>query len=98
MHYKQTVQRAFGDVSNSLVGYEQARKYRMKVQEQTKSYEELVRLANVRYQGGYTAFLEVQYNEQQYFQSALLLSQAWYQELQYYASLYQALGGGWVVQ
>ncbi len=98
LQYKQTVQQAFGDVSNSLVGYEQARKYRMKLQEQTKTYEELVRLSNVRYQGGYTAFLEVQYNEQQYFQSALLLSAAWYQELQYYAALYQALGGGWVVQ
>jgi multidrug efflux system outer membrane protein len=98
LQYKQTVQQAFGEVSNSLVGYEQSRKYRMKLQEQTKTYEELVRLANVRYLGGYTAFLEVQYNEQQYFQSALLLSAAWYEELQYYAALYQALGGGWQVQ
>jgi multidrug efflux system outer membrane protein len=98
LQYRQTVQQAFGEVSNSLVGYEQSRKYRMKLQEQTKTYEELVRLANVRYLGGYTAFLEVQYNEQQYFQSALLLSAAWYQELQYYAALYQALGGGWQVQ
>jgi multidrug efflux system outer membrane protein len=95
LQYKQTVQRAFGDVSNSLIGYEQARKFRLKIQEQTQTYADLVRLANVRYQGGYTAFLEVQYNEQQYFQSALQLSQAWYTELQYYAALYQALGGGW---
>jgi len=95
LQYKQTVQQAFGDVSNSLVGYEQARKYRLKIAEQTQTYADLVRLANLRYQGGYTAFLEVQYNEQQYFQSALALSQAWYTELQYYAALYQALGGGW---
>jgi len=95
LQYKQTVQQAFDDVSNSLVGYEQAHKYRMKLEEQTRTYADLVRLANVRYQGGVTAFLEVQYNEQQYFQSALQLSQAWYQELQYYAALYQALGGGW---
>jgi outer membrane protein, multidrug efflux system len=98
LQYKQSVQQAFGEVSNNLVGYQQARLYRMKLQEQTKTYEELVRLANVRYLGGYTAFLEVQYNEQQYFQSALLLSSAWFQELQYYAALYQALGGGWVAQ
>jgi multidrug efflux system outer membrane protein len=95
LQYKQTVLQAFGDVSNSLVGYEQARKFRMKIQEQTQTYADLVRLSNVRYQGGYTSFLEVQYNEQQYFESALSLSQAWYQELQYYAALYQALGGGW---
>ena len=98
LQYKKAVQQAFGEVSNSLVGYEKSRKYRMKLQEQTKTYEELVRLSNVRYLGGYTAFLEVQYNEQQYFQSALLLSAAWFQELQYYAALYQALGGGWQVQ
>ncbi len=95
LQYKQTVQQALADVSNSLIGYAQARKYRMKIEEQTQTYADLVRISNLRYQGGYTAFLEVQYNEQQYFQSALTLSQAWYQELQYYASLYQALGGGW---
>ncbi|HZP24765.1 MAG TPA: efflux transporter outer membrane subunit [Terriglobales bacterium] len=95
LQYKQTLQSAFNDVSNSLIGYQQARKFRMKIEEQTHTYADLVRLSNVRYQGGYTAFLEVQYNEQQYFQSALLLSQAWYLELQYYAALYQSLGGGW---
>ena len=95
LQYKQTVQQAFDDVSNSLIGYAQSRKYRMKLQEQTQTYANLVRVSNLRYQGGYTSFLEVQYNEQQYFESALALSAAWYQELQYYAALYQSLGGGW---
>src|SRR5271157_1835736 len=93
--YKQTVQRAFGEVSNSLVGYNQSRQYRMKIQEQTNTYRLMANLANVRFQGGVTSFLEVQYYEQQYFMSALNLSQAWFTELQYYAALYQALGGGW---
>lgn len=93
--YKQTVQQAFGDVSNSLVGYTQSRLYRMKLEEQTKTYKDMASLANVRFQGGVTSFLEVQYYEQQYFLSALSLAQAWYTELQNYAQLYQALGGGW---
>jgi outer membrane protein, multidrug efflux system len=93
--YKQTVQHAFGDVSNSLVGYSQTRLFRMKIEEQTKTYQEMARLANVRFQGGVTSFLEVQYYEQQYFTSALNLSAAWYTELQNYVQLYQALGGGW---
>jgi multidrug efflux system outer membrane protein len=96
--YKQTVNNAFGDVSNSLVGYNQSRLYRMKIEEQTHTYKQMADLANVRFQGGVTSFLEVQYYEQQYFLSALSLSQAWYQELQYYAALYQALGGGWTPQ
>jgi multidrug efflux system outer membrane protein len=93
--YKQTVQQAFGEVSNSLVGYDQSRRFRMKLQEQTDAYREMARLANVRFQGGVTSFLEEKYYEQQYFLSGLSLSQAWYTELQYYATLYRALGGGW---
>ena len=93
--YKQTVQDAFRDVSNSLVGYRQSRLYRMKIQEETDSYKETARLANVRFQGGVTSFLEVQYFEEQYFTSALSLAQAWFNELQNYVQLYQALGGGW---
>jgi len=93
--YKKTVNQAFADVSNSLVGYAQARQYRMKLEEQTNTYSAAARLANVRFQGGVTSFLEVQYNEQQYFDSQLALSQAWYSELANYVALYQALGGGW---
>jgi len=96
--YKQIVLQAFGDVANSLVGYSQSRQYRMKIEEQTKTYQEMARLANVRFQGGVTSFLEVQYYEQQYFLSGLNLSQAWYSELQNYVQLYQALGGGWEQQ
>lgn len=93
--YKQTVLQAFGDVSNSLVGYGQSRQYRMKLEEQTKTYKQMADLATVRFKGGVTSFLEVQYYEQQYFLSALSLEQAWYTELQNYVQLYQALGGGW---
>ena len=96
--YKQTVNQAFGEVSNSLVGYNQSRQYRMKIEQQTESYKQMANLANVRFQGGVTSFLEVQYYEQQYFLSALSLSQAWFVELQNYAALYQALGGGWQPQ
>ncbi len=93
--YKQTVQQAFGEVANSLVGYNQSRLYRIKLEQQTQSYKNMADLANVRFKGGVTSFLEVQYYEQQYFLSALSLSQAWFAELQNYAALYQALGGGW---
>jgi multidrug efflux system outer membrane protein len=93
--YKQTVQLAFGDVSDSLVGYSQSRKSRMKLEEQTATYRETARLANVRFSGGVTSFLEVLVTEQQYFISELALAQAWNTELQNYVQLYRALGGGW---
>lgn len=96
--YKQTVLQAFGDVANSLVGYSQSRQYRMKLEEQTHTYKQMADLAEVRFKGGVTSFLEVQYYQQQYFTSALNLEQAWYTELQNYVQLYQALGGGWEQQ
>jgi multidrug efflux system outer membrane protein len=89
------VQNAFGDVSNSLVGYNQARLFRIKIAEQTNTYEETARLANVRFLNGSTSFLEVLVTQQQYFTSQLTLAQAWNAELQSYVQLYQALGGGW---
>jgi multidrug efflux system outer membrane protein len=90
------VQQAFGDVSNSLVGYQQSRQFRIKLQEQTATYAEAAQLANVRFQGGYTSFLEVLVTQQQYFSSELSLAQAWDTELQTYVQLYAALGGGWL--
>ena len=95
LQYKQTVQQAFGDVANSLVGYHQSRQFRMKIEEQTATYKETARLANVRFTGGYASFLEVLVTQQQYFTSELQLAQAWITEMQNYVQLYQALGGGW---
>ena len=93
--YKQTVQLALEDVSNGLVGYSQSRKFRMKIEQQTATYSEAARLANVRFLGGYTSFLEVLVTQQQYLTSQLTLAQAWDSELQNYVQLYRALGGGW---
>ena len=93
--YKQTVQLALEDVSNGLVGYSQSRQFRMKIEQQTATYSEAARLANVRFLGGYTSFLEVLVTQQQYLTSQLTLAQAWDSELQNYVQLYRALGGGW---
>lgn len=95
LSYRQTVLNAFGDVASSLVGYNQSRLFRMKIEEQTNTYRETARLANVRFTNGSTSFLEVLVTQQQYFVSQLALAQAWNGELQNYVQLYQALGGGW---
>ena len=98
LQYKQTVQTAFGDVANSLVGYSQSRLYRMKIDEQTKTYKATADLAVVRFNNGYSSMLEVLVTQQQYFTSELALAQAWDTEMAYYVTLYQALGGGWQPQ
>jgi multidrug efflux system outer membrane protein len=93
--YRQDVQQAFADVANSLVDYQKSRSLRLTLEEQAATYAETARLANDRYRGGRTSFLEVLTTQQQYFTSELQSSQAWFAELQNYVQLYQALGGGW---
>jgi outer membrane protein, multidrug efflux system len=98
LFYQKSVNKALGEVTDSLVGYQKAREYRIKIEEQTKTYSDAAKLSNVRFQGGVTSFLEVQYTEQQYFTSQLSLSIAWFNEMRAYVGLYQALGGGWQQQ
>ncbi len=93
--YRRTVEKAFADVANALVGYDQSRKLRLKREEQTDTYRETARLAQVRFHGGVTSFIEVLVTQQQYFTSELDSAQAWQSEMQNYVQLYQALGGGW---
>jgi multidrug efflux system outer membrane protein len=52
-------------------------------------------LANIRYDGGVTSYLEVLYNEQQLFAAELTLAKARLNELLSVVQLYLALGGGW---
>lgn len=93
--YRETVQQAFGDVANALVGYQKSIQVRQKFEEQTATYAETARLANDRYRGGVTSFLEFLTTQQQYLNSELQTYGAWSSELQNYVQLYQALGGGW---
>jgi outer membrane protein, multidrug efflux system len=57
LSFKQTIQFALADVSNGLVGYTQSRKFRMKIEEQTATYSETARLANVASAAGTQVFL-----------------------------------------
>jgi multidrug efflux system outer membrane protein len=93
--YQQTVQGAFKDVSDSLIAYQRTQEYRARQEENTQAHRDAAETANVRYEGGVTSYLEVLYNEQELFNSELLLAQARLNELLSGVQLYRALGGGW---
>jgi multidrug efflux system outer membrane protein len=93
--YQQTVQSAFRDVSDSLIAYQRTQEYRAKQEENTQAHRDAAEIANVRYEGGVTSYLEVLYNEQELFNSELVLAQARLNELLSVVQLYRALGGGW---
>jgi len=53
------------------------------------------RLANVRYQGGVTSYLEVLDSDTRNFEAEILLAQAELNERLALVQIYNALGGGW---
>ena len=93
--YQRTVQTAFHEVSDALIAYQRTREFRVRQEERTEAHRGATELANTRYEGGVTSYLEVLYNEQELFTSELVLAQARLNELLSVVQLYRALGGGW---
>jgi len=93
--YQQTVQGAFRDVSDGLIAYQRTQEFRQKQEDRTQAHRDATDMANVRYEGGVTSYLEVLYNEQELFNAELALAQARRNELLSVVQLYRALGGGW---
>jgi len=93
--YTQTIQKAFGDVSDSLVDVQKYREVRIKDEEYVRDLAESVRLANLRYDGGITNYLEVLDAQRSLFSEQLTLAQSRGNEFQSLVQLYRALGGGW---
>jgi multidrug efflux system outer membrane protein len=63
--------------------------------DQVKATTASVRLANLRYQGGVSSYLEVLDAQRQLFDSQLSLARTQRDELTSVVQLYRALGGGW---
>lgn len=94
-NYRQTIQSAFREVSDSLIAYQRTREFRQKQEERAQAHRDATQIANTRYEGGVTSYLEVLYNEQELFTAELGLAQARLNELLSVVQLYRALGGGW---
>jgi len=93
--YRQTIQRAFGDVSDALIGYQKFHQVRVRQEDTVADLQESVRLSDMRYKGGTTTYLEVLDGQRSLFSAELLLAQARGTEYQSLVQLYRALGGGW---
>jgi len=93
--YRQTIQRAFGDVSDALIGYQQLHEVRVRQEDTVADLQESVRLSNLRYSGGTTTYLEVLDGQRALFAAELTLAQARGNEYQSLVQLYRSLGGGW---
>jgi outer membrane protein, multidrug efflux system len=93
--YQQTIQEAFREVSDALVGYRKSQEFRVQQELLTRSAQDAAHLSDIRYKGGAASYLEVLTNQTNYFSAELNLAQAQRNELLALVGLYKALGGGW---
>jgi multidrug efflux system outer membrane protein len=93
--YRQSIQQAFGDVSDALIGYQKLHQVRVRQEQTVADLQESVRLSILRYKGGTTTYLEVLDGQRSLFSAELVLAQARGTEYQSLVQLYRSLGGGW---
>jgi multidrug efflux system outer membrane protein len=93
--YRQTIQQAFGDVSDALIGYQKLHQVRVAQETTVKDLQDTVGTSLIRYRGGITTYLEVLDGQRSLYSAELTLAQARGNEYQSLVQLYRALGGGW---
>jgi outer membrane protein, multidrug efflux system len=98
LNYERTVKEAFLEVSDALVGYRKSQELRAQQELVVAAAQDARRLADIRYRGGATSYLEVLDAETRLFVGELTLADARLSELTDFVELYRALGGGWQQQ
>jgi len=95
-NYQNIVLNAFREVSDALVDIQTYREQIAALVKQVKAAENANRLSKMRYDQGFSSYLEVLDSERAQFAAQLDLSQATQEYYNAYVRLYKALGGGWI--
>jgi multidrug efflux system outer membrane protein len=95
VQYEQTIQTAFREVSDALIGYYKTREQRAQQELLVGAQQDRTVLANKRFFGGLDSYLQVLEAERDLFQAELTLARLQREELLNIVGLYRALGGGW---
>ena len=93
--YRKAVENAFREVDDALIGGSKSREVLDSRIRQVDALKIYARNAKLRYEGGYSSFLEVLDAERSLFQAQIYESQARGQALIAATTLYKVLGGGW---
>jgi multidrug efflux system outer membrane protein len=93
--YDKTIQSAFREVSDGLVGYRKTVEQRAQQELLVQAVRETERLSTLRYKGGLDSYLQVLDAERNLFREELALAKLRRLELVSVVQLYRALGGGW---
>jgi outer membrane protein, multidrug efflux system len=92
--YQQVIQTAFQEVNDSLVDQERTKEQLAALTRQVEALREYARLAWLRFDEGYSSYLEVTYSQNLLYNSELERTEVQRVLLQAFANLYKAMGVG----
>jgi len=94
--YQKSIQVAFQEVADALVSLQKTREQLVVQGSQVDALRSYARLARLRFEGGYTSYIEVLDAERSLFNAQLSYAQMQGVVFTSTVSLYKAMGGGWV--
>jgi multidrug efflux system outer membrane protein len=94
--YQKAIQSAFSDVDSALVDHAKSRERLTALGQQVDALTSYARLARLRYENGYTSYIEVLDAERSLFAAQLQYADQQALVLNALVNLYKAMGGGWV--
>ena len=96
--YRLTIQNAFRDVDDALASIQTTRDLIASLERRVAALQRAVVLSQLRYDNGYSAYIEVLDTERSLFSAELSLTAAQGDAHRSLVSLYRALGGDWIEQ
>jgi multidrug efflux system outer membrane protein len=98
LRYQQAIQVAFREVSDSLIAHTKAREQLTYQDSQVATLRNYLELARLRYDNGYTSYIEVLDAERNLFNAEVAQTQTMSNVYVSLVNLYKAMGGGWVAE
>jgi len=98
IRYQQAIQTAFREVDDALVDQKRSREQLAAQGRQVGTLSQYARVARLRFDEGYTSYLEVLDAERSLFNAQLSYAQTQGTIFQSLVDVYKAIGGGWVVE
>jgi len=98
LQYQKSIQTAFQEVNDSLIDQTKTREQLAAQARQVDSLRNYARLARLRYDNGFTSYLEVTDAETKLFNAELQYVQSQGQLFFALINVYKSMGGGWVVE
>jgi multidrug efflux system outer membrane protein len=96
--YQRVIQQAFREVEDGLIDQAKSREQCRAQRQQVVALQEYARLARLRYDNGYTSYIEVLDSERSLFNAELSYAQTQGVLFRALVNLYKSMGGGWIAE